>query len=500
MNWLEYLETKKEDLNFIRTELSNIKMLLAWLIVEENATREIKDLEKRTDILTKLCNDLEAKPINRLYRGSENQPNIETGVEFYSDREKEIATLMKGLSFLSLAVEQRFKGSEIAQFTYFQPTQSLSSEFPGLHRAAGCVLTDFFDLINGEEWSNQPTEPLPLVVFRDGGYAVDPEIRVAVIPIEDRDRIRFWVSLGHEAFHEKVGNLLYNVRLAQVDNKRALNALEKLAKKITPEDVKFINDTINSLTQDIAENYGYVDKYPVVNIDERIERFFRSQVEEMLCDVGATILAGPADFLASSSQWELSYQNSLYGFYKSMNGLSHPPDYVRLRYMLDVLEGLEYPKADIVSWLQRVEKVRADEALLAKSEPTYDPEGLIPMAHEKNENYIQLVHTKYLDKIGGILDYLIVEKNIYDGERWTNLKEKYHAFMRDGSIFKKANSIDLMNMAWLKRQEVYDEIGSKGGPLAFGEWHKRERKLYEDAICFLSNRYSDRICRMGGNK
>jgi len=54
--------------------------------------------------------------------------------------------------------------------------------------------------------------------------------------------------------------------------------------------------------------------------------------------------------------------------------------------------------------------------------------------------------------------------------------------MADGSIPATANSIDLMNIAWLKRAEVYEKVGANGGLTAFSEWHKREHKLYENVI------------------
>jgi hypothetical protein len=68
--------------------------------------------------------------------------------------------------------------------------------------------------------------------------------------------------------------------------------------------------------------------------------------------------------------------------------------------------------------------------------------------------------------------------------------------MADGSIPATANSIDLMNIAWLKRAEVYEKVGANGGLTAFSEWHKREHKLYENVICFLSKRYADKISQI----
>lgn len=499
MNWLEFLQTKEEDLLFMKSELSHIKSLIDWVVLEENAEREIGDLKKRTDLLINHCETLGSTTVDQLFSNDMEKFSIENRSQSYMIREAEIDSLMREISFLSLAIEQRLKGLEISQSTYFFPTQSLSSEFPGLHRAAGCVLSDFFDLINGENWSIKPTEPLPLVIFGEGGYRVHTKIRVAFIPISDKDRLRFWVGLGHEAFHEKVGTLIENASIALEKKTSPNEKLQRILQCEPESQYEFIKNTVDDMMNDISGIYSASKPYSET-IDRIASERFRLQVEEIFCDVGATILSGPAHFLSSSSQWAPGYKSAYSGFTRHVADFSHPPGYVRLKYILQVLKELDYPLEDIELWGHRVEELRCEDEILAiKSGDEYQINQAenVRIVYEK---YSRLICEYYLDKIARILTFIIAEPSFYTGKKWKLLKDDYGKYSEDGSIQTKSNSIDLMNIAWLKRLDVYEKVGKNGGVIAFSEWHKRERKLYENAICFLSNRFSEKINKIEGTE
>jgi hypothetical protein len=369
-----------------------------------------------TELLLKHWKQLDSIPISQLYSGSDADSNIDTRENSYYLREREIDSIMSELSFLSLAVEQRLKGLEIAQSSYFFPTQNLSSEFPGLHRAAGCVLSDFFDLIYGENWSIKTSEPLPLVVFSEGGYCVHTGIRVAVIPISDKDRIRFWVGLGHEAFHEKVEKIFDNPALVASKKKETANKkLDRLLNDVPESEWKFIKDTLEDMINDISGIYMQSSRPISETIDKIGTRLFLSQVEEIFCDIGSTILSGPADFLASSSQWVLRYRSSQYGIFKHLDEFNHPPEYVRLKYMLEVLKGLDYPQEDIKTWAYRLEEIRCEEELLSLKSDTFDQKRIAERISTIYDNYTRIICGYYLDKIATILNWTIIQRDFYTG-------------------------------------------------------------------------------------
>lgn len=484
INWFEWLEKNKESLQSIKNELDHYITLMKWLISEEKASREINDLEIRAEILFERCIKIISKDFNPFYVDTEKilkRKDPQEKAEFYQSLEDKIASLNRAVAFLSHAIENRLKGSEIFQSSYFFPTQSSSYGFPDLHRASSCVLLEFFNLIYGHDWLNQADEPPPLVIFDYGGYRVYSDIRVAIVPISDRYRMRFWVGLGHEAFHEKITTLFNNLELAILEDKPAIKKLNTIFRgsKIDYEEILKLKI---KLTEKIGVISSYNQRHDSEIIAFQIDKLISNQIQEIFCDIGSILLSGPADFLASCCLWAPRYKNPIYGFNIYFAEYAHPPEYVRLRIMLNVLKENRFPKNDIDLWSSRIEEITG-----------YDTKDN-PSAVDRYKGYIKII-SENLDSIVSILHELIIETDYFDASDWEKANCDYSDLMTHGEIDNPINAIDVLNMAWLKRQEVFEKIGRKGNISLFGEWHKRERKLYEHALCYLTERYIQQICK-----
>jgi hypothetical protein len=469
-HWFEYLEKKDEELRAIENELRNKQMLLEWLEFEEKGVAEAKDLKKRLAILLNSCADFRSKHVNRIDKQAKN-PIVP---EDYLTLDRWLDYFNRGTATLSLAINQRLEGISLFDFTSHFPYENPSTGFQKTHNASNYLLSSYFELVYGKKWLSDSAEPAPLVVFSQDIYRVFPDLRVAVIPIADKYRYRFWIGIGHETFHEKMGSLFQLLPKLTDNPSQSLSELKKISKKSSLEELQSIRAMINNLNTDISKLYNYAEDSPGA-----LAYFRESTIIEFFCDFASLLLSGPAVFFMLASSWADTYKHLPHGSKIHCEDLRHPPQYVRLKCMTEVLKSskLNYEKDIVNCWVSRMDELKGFDS--------YDKD-----VAELYDEYSKKITEKYLTNILDVIDSLIFENKYYTAERWNKAKEIYHYLSTEGSIPEGVGAIDLLNIAWIKREESFDMLKKCNSIQVFKEWHLNERKLFEEVMCYLSDCYS----------
>jgi hypothetical protein len=491
--WFEYLEKISEEVYIIENEIKQKQTMLQWLESEESCTAETIDLLFRAKSLLESCTRFRKNILLDL-----DQKIHETiPPQKYFEIRGELYNINMGLTFLTVAIDNRFEGSMLPEFSFYMPFETLSG-FEKICNAANFVFRELFGLVFGEERLRSTKEPHPLVIFYQDDYYVNSNLRVANIPVVDKYRYRFWVGLAHETMHSAIPDFR-DIEKAAEGDAEALTKVQKTSKRLGIDECKLFLSLIENMKNVLLAVNGFYDltiegkkarlkvKHAVEDKEHHsrklVEYFIENQIQEILCDFASILLAGPAVVFNIATSCVDSYKNIPWGVDKFSSDIAHLSDYARIKCMFALLrhQTLGYPKDITFKWETRIEKLVGFDAI----DTSYLTSLIFQVGHVTN----------FFDRIIEVLKLLIFHEDFYTWNRWMEAKRIFDQLNINGKLSATASGVDLLNIAWMKRDEAFERMVECEDIQLFKEWHFRERKLFEEAICFLSDKYRELLER-----
>jgi len=402
-------------------------------------TRQIKnEIEKVQEKFQDLCNAFR------------NQEIIKSLLLAYNV-ERILNSLNSDISFLQQFINQRISTSSVPiEFVhYFKGNLFEISTFNKVYTCADCVLTDFFVKIMGTEWvRNKKCFP---VTFFGEDYQIGRVNYITQIPLADSYRCRFWPILAHEVSHIKIFELI---------------------------------DSENAIFLDLLYDMRDELKRWPVSISSIV---VTKQIIELLCDLIATYISGPAYLNASAERLrpeipiKLHDDTLIFGKHDALvNAIqryyTHPPNDLRIHAMLRMV--VDYLKIED-GWVQSL----GDYVKLKNSELS---------ENNRSGTFLYFYEScvdSFFDEIYSFLNSIIPESFTLNSSKWKQIKANYY-----NKNFENSDPTELLNIIWLDRNRSFHSLKRQ----MLNNVLKRRRietKLFNTIMKYLYDYYSKKISK-----
>lgn len=433
----------------------------------------------------------------------------------FQEHFNDIFKLQLAIEMLRTIINQKLEGTAIFQRINDIPFTGILGTTQYIEKAADVFVEDLMTIIFGRQEiadTNEvqsilaeelilplhvPTRHPPLTIF-GLRYQSNSNLMVTFLDGVDRFRARHWVATAHEIFHFKLDLFFNALALYENENKRK-KGLILLSKMIPEISLKYevsksnLNDHTNLITKKM-ETYrnAHLNLYSKISGLMRLKQFDEihldytdrhvgSQINEIVCDIAATLIVGPSHLLHLTSNTIAEHFNPDHKKSISLKiNKKHPSTSARYHIISRVLtHNLGYGSdVNISKLLKKLEN------------PVYRGEDLF-------EEYLQ----KYLEAVDPELDNLIEsikillnpEREIYGVDRWKKMVLKYQNILKYGTV-SGIEPRDMLNILWIKRCDSYDRIlniGKSSNTLL--QWRRKEHKLFDIAIKYLSSYHFDEV-------
>jgi len=390
-----------------------------------------------------------------------------------------IATLMKILASFQLLYDQRISGSRSLKIVEYQP--SMQSEYGLMGKVYNAVDALSYQLMEscfGEDWVKE-RQYVPLSLFGHD-YSIlqlskiEPSSLIT-IPYYDCFRARFWPGLAHEVAHSMVA-IATTKNLNPYFNSSLHDCME--------DEVSILIDT---LFIDLSER----------NDLKNAEDSIGNQIIEIVSDIVATYVCGPASLFSASNMLSFSSRHGYDTFFDAVRYSSHPPIELRVAAMQEVLrlERIDsyYPYfKEITKCMMHVLKGKniTKQDTVSNMDGTYSlqsctfDQSQLPILIHYFEKEVKLFVREILDILQNSNNNMVQFNRI----KWKNITDT----IENGSLSELKTPIELMNVAWLVRlkKDMYDRNLSTKQTF---DKRKSEMKLFDTLVHFMYRYYEDDV-------
>jgi len=336
-------------------------------------------------------------------------------------------------------------------------------------RQTRIVLQKFLDeclnAIYGQNFRTRYPSLTPIVtIWPRPEYHYSSFSRTISIPPQDATKMCRFSSLAHEVCHSKIHNIMVALKAEKEPN-------QELASSLLGADWKDINEEWGRLEERFINlvkrklDKTYLTLYS--NIQDKFivpRRYLGLQFTEILCDVATTKICGPADIFLLGWISAPYCRDPFSGVRRHLLDLNHPPDVVRLRYELYVLQIGQNNLSDSPRFpeiFRIVDNLIGFDLRSVPKEKWYD--------HQKLSDYLIGTYTfivmKLLEKdIVGLVDRILGGSPQFDKDRWERIVRRYEESLSNPMLNSRdLLPYDLANMAWLKVADIFESTIGKGG-------------------------------------
>ena len=362
--WVEFIRNLKERLGAIKTEIDSIRSYMEYLELKREALLFYKEIKSLLDNIGKPYSELEGDDlveakvfpeIRYFLAGAQFyldilqdtiEENINTNkyIHEYKDEYKETDRIIDRvfdllnrleilLAYIKYGLDQLTGGENLRQtIHYFYSFTYPSMDIPSnekILKAVSSVVRNYAELIIGKKWLNEhKVQPIAIAGF--SGYAIYPHLYIAVYPIADTFRARFWIALGHEVQHEKnhLCMLIWSFYKRRLYDKSTQYNSNENTPSIYARKVELLFKDQKTCVKCLEE---------WEHLQSMLQRCTKCQypmetLDEIISDISNTLLSGPSDFLSLLSQELDIWVTNKYIFDE------HPPIFARYEYCRRVCE------------------------------------------------------------------------------------------------------------------------------------------------------------------
>ncbi len=302
------------------------------------------------------------------------------------------------------------------------------------YNAVDALSSNLVQVILGKGWAKK-VEYTPISLFDSNGYSINPESHIISIPFHDAYRSRFWAALSHEIAHIFL----------------RLNA-EGLLKIVIEEYVESLSDIV------FYKNRA------------------RFQIIELACDI-ISVLTCPGAYFSGASMFPLQAQlETKSKILRNWRLSYHPPVDIRLETMDTILDnaGIKEQSDPFSRFINDV-----NYSIKVKN-LTLDEEKFRFLG---NYSAIMANFTSDFSK----------RLNLFTIERYTPNKFKKVQKALEQSNYTNLDPIDIIQLLWLKRLEVFYSEGEELKLTKFLQNRIYEPNMFENAVECMHNYYLKNI-------
>ena len=354
------------------------------------------------------------------------------------------------------------------------------------YKATSVLLDEISRILHQDECSGS-NNVLPVAIcWPQHDYSFLGGSGFVAVPPCDTDRCYFWTNIIHETFHGKTReiNVLENTSSranSQQETKQQVtdtgNNKDSLIDLWTKARIKIALElkaqTLGAHIEWSWRRTDGTDRYlpPLA--------YYFWQVNELLCDIATVKICGLPDVLVKGVLWAPSLRNPLYAVDRYLEDPTHPPDAVRVWYMIETLKlnDMGYSQSELSFLEQQLEELKGFDS-------TYVPNIL---------DILQRTFKPYIPAISNFVSELVNKEYFFTAEKWRKLKEEYSNSTSISSVLDAMNAVErarcLIGIAWLKRIEIH-EMGKVGNSEydieKFKQAHKDEKKFFVDLVKLMA--------------
>jgi len=286
----------------------------------------------------------------------------------------------------------------------------------------------------GKKWSRS-VKYTPISLFDSNGYQINPKSHIISIPFHDAYRSRFWSALSHEIAHI------------------------------------FLHVNAEGLLKIVIEKY--VESLKDIVIYESRARY---QIIELACDI-ISVLTCPGAYFSGASMFP--FQAQLKSNSKIMRDWCtsyHPPVDIRLKTMETILENSGIKK-------------KSDKIIRIMDEINYSIKVKNLTLGTREWNFLK----NYSDLMKEFTSDFSKKLILYPIEKYTPTKFEKVQKALETSNYSNLDPIDIIQLLWLKRLNVFYREGEKVSIKKFLHNRKYEINMFENAVECMHNYYLKNI-------
>lgn len=484
--WAEYLQTQRERLESITNDIrSNIAIVQE---MEETLKRQIM---RRIDILLSKATMAECLLIE-FEKESFMKQNIESekkkNLDFWNrsiDRYRDFHVLSNQIPIghANLLIPISLSCLRLPQ----SPSPKIGSLSVSEDFHATSVLLEECHRIIYDDVSSTSDFPRPIpICWPQHDYSFLSNSHSIGVPPSDVYRCYLWPSIIHEDFHGRINEIEAFARQlmsedyskGRASRKQDIFAEEKL--KPAVKEWLLLREVLAREIKEQTLGIHYDYSWRFLEKDRCIPplSYYITQVNEIMCDLAAIKLLGPANFLATGVSWAAPCRSPFYGVDKYLADPSHPPEVVRLHCMIDTMESSDmgYSNDDYLKeW-----KIDFSELT------TFD----VKEECELFSKYKRVIKP-FLPKLSQLASSFIKKNDLFTNEKWKKLRDGYESSREITKILdfmlphEQARS--LINVAWLKRVEIFREkLQRVPDPESFKRAHADAKQFFVHIVKFMA--------------
>lgn len=377
-------------------------------------------------------------------------------------------------------VEQRLKGIEFENPSYFPSSASTISGLQKIYFAVDALLYELFREILGKEWMSK-TGFFPSSYFGGDNYFISTIDYICRIPIYDAYRSRYWPILAHEVAHAKLHQLSgeYRELLIELypDEEGDIGDLidyDLILKYPLPSTSEFENFKQIKLRKEIFQEV--INKMfkigvgtavvPGASVRIQTKHFLYSQVTELMADLIGVYVAGPSILLAYST----GMMPSFYEYPNNVNVMrthTHPPTDSRIYIMQRLMEKINGIKDFNYIEENVEEKIEENSVDDEVTEFITYYNGLIP-------SFSKGVGAKINEFFK-----LVSPNSKFSKQDWEKLND-YQT--QNVGYMDELTPIELINLGWKKREKSFPDVSHDSDIKLFINRRYSEPKLFKIII------------------
>lgn len=470
--WNEFLRSNNESLVWMKKRVEDAKKLCEKTINDNTIIERMQDLSEKID---------SALMFQKFYQSENLDKQVSVGKHWrYNALFKEIAVEHSDTLalFLQSLVERLEQLTETK--TGSKSQASLKDFFNGHYfktpdqtkLASQNVMSECSKAAYGAIPNRLMLRPI-IAHWPHPDYAYVGPSHVICLPPHDRTKLCHWAILAHETFHSKLHSIeraLDNLERAESfkDSDLKRKSVETL-KSMLPDKEAYIKLTeleesvVDNLKIRLGEYYRMLYKDNLSD-DFSVPRYFlRRQFREILCDIAATLVAGPAYLAVSCSSVADNIRELYLDVSRHLYDLVHPPDICRIMYQTKLLD-VEYLGIDG----DEIDHLKSEASLLVSVGLNWRKR--VHYGREKKhlwklmEGFLVVYHNTVTEgtlwrNMLEVADLLLLDRNSrYNGERWKHVLECYAAINKNNKAqISNALPFDFVNMAWLKLLDITEK-------------------------------------------
>lgn len=364
----------------------------------------------------------------------------------------------------------------------------LSNSF---YTAASVLLNETFQILYPKDQATSNHMRPEVICWPQHDYSFLGSSKLIAVPPCDAERCCFWTNIIHEALHEKTQEI--NV---WVEPESLIESQEETEPQLTGTD----DNEASLVTQWNRSRFRIAAQLKEETLGSHIEwswrrtdgtdrylpplAYYVSQVDEVFCDIATAKICGLPDLFTKGVLWAPSFRNFIYSVDRYLEDTTHPPDVVRLRYIIQSLKGSDmgYSQSDLAFLEDQLEGLKRFD--LAAS--TY---SLYPSILDIYERALR----PYIPAISDFVSKLFAKQHFLTAEKWRTIKDEYGSSKRISGILDSMNPSErarcLVGISWLKRMEIHEQamVGTYGYDVErFHQIHKDERRFFADLVEFMA--------------